>query len=227
MTNRLAGETSPYLLQHAHNPVDWYPWSPEALTKAKEENKPIFVSIGYSTCYWCHVAERTIYSNPEIAKLMNQWFVKLSAIHDAWAEHRTDKVLPVAEQVFRAMQRVQKEMTAGSEAPMTPSDWLRAAGIAFQRKFNAKNGGLGDSEGRTKCPQVPSLELLLAGYRLNDNAISPDVLTATLDAMAFGGIHDQLAGVPPLLDGTDLVDPAFREDALRQCAASAALCGIV
>src|SRR5438876_2968662 len=76
-TNRLIDSNDPYLLLHAHNPVDWYPWGPEALAKAKSENKPIFVSIGYSTCFWCHVAERTIYSNPEIAKLMNRWFVNI------------------------------------------------------------------------------------------------------------------------------------------------------
>ena len=57
-TNRLAKETSPYLLLHAHNPVDWYPWGPEAFAKAKAENKPIFLSVGYSSCYWCHVMER-------------------------------------------------------------------------------------------------------------------------------------------------------------------------
>jgi uncharacterized protein YyaL (SSP411 family) len=76
-TNRLIHSASPYLLQHAHNPVDWYPWGEEALAKAKRENKPIFISVGYSTCYWCHVAERTIYSNPAIAALMNQWFVNI------------------------------------------------------------------------------------------------------------------------------------------------------
>jgi hypothetical protein len=74
---RLIGSNEPYLLLHAHNPVDWYPWGPEALAKAKQENKPIFVSIGYCACFWCHVAERTIYSNPEIAKLMNRWFVNI------------------------------------------------------------------------------------------------------------------------------------------------------
>ena len=62
-TNRLAGETSPYLLQHAHNPVDWYPWGPEALAKAKSDNKPIFLSIGYSACHWCHVMERESFEN--------------------------------------------------------------------------------------------------------------------------------------------------------------------
>src|ERR1700724_1509902 len=76
-TNRLIHSASPYLLQHAHNPVDWYPWGEEAIAKAKKENKLIFLSIGYSTCYWCHVAERTIYSNPAIATLMNQWFVNI------------------------------------------------------------------------------------------------------------------------------------------------------
>jgi uncharacterized protein YyaL (SSP411 family) len=76
-TNRLIHSRNPYLLLHAHNPVDWYPWGPEAFAKAKREDKPIFVSIGYSTCYWCHVAERTIYSNPEIAELMNRWFVNV------------------------------------------------------------------------------------------------------------------------------------------------------
>src|SRR6516165_7046807 len=71
-TNRLIASRDPYLLLHAHNPVDWYPWGAEAFAKARREKKPIFLSIGYSTCYWCHVAERIIYSNPEIAKLMNQ-----------------------------------------------------------------------------------------------------------------------------------------------------------
>jgi uncharacterized protein len=75
--NRLIDSASPYLLQHAHNPVDWYPWGEEAIGKARSENKLIFLSIGYSTCYWCHVAERTIYSNPAIAALMNQWFVNI------------------------------------------------------------------------------------------------------------------------------------------------------
>ena len=76
-TNRLIDSANPYLLLHAHNPVDWYPWGSEALEKAKRENRPIFLSIGYSTCYWCHVAERTLFSNPRIAELMNRWFVNI------------------------------------------------------------------------------------------------------------------------------------------------------
>ena len=73
--NRLARETSPYLLQHAHNPVDWYPWSEEAFQKARRENKPILLSIGYSACHWCHVMERESFENEKIAALMNESFV--------------------------------------------------------------------------------------------------------------------------------------------------------
>ena len=76
-TNRLIHETSPYLLLHAHNPVDWYPWSDEAVELAKKENKLIFLSVGYSTCYWCHVMERKVFSNPEIAAVMNKNFINI------------------------------------------------------------------------------------------------------------------------------------------------------
>src|SRR5258707_1018266 len=76
-TNRLAHETSPYLLQHAHNPVDWYPWSEEALQKARSEDKPILLSVGYSACHWCHVMEHESFENEDIAALMNQHFVSI------------------------------------------------------------------------------------------------------------------------------------------------------
>ncbi|HEY8503904.1 MAG TPA: thioredoxin domain-containing protein, partial [Gemmataceae bacterium] len=73
--NRLAKESSPYLLQHAHNPVDWYPWGEEAFAKAKKEGKLIFLSIGYSSCHWCHVMERESFQNEAIAKVLNEHFV--------------------------------------------------------------------------------------------------------------------------------------------------------
>ncbi|MEO5718145.1 MAG: thioredoxin domain-containing protein, partial [Chthoniobacterales bacterium] len=76
-TNRLAQEKSPYLLQHAHNPVDWYPWGEEAFAKARKERKPIFLSIGYSTCHWCHVMERESFENEEVAAFMNSRFVNI------------------------------------------------------------------------------------------------------------------------------------------------------
>jgi uncharacterized protein YyaL (SSP411 family) len=75
VANRLANETSPYLLQHAHNPVDWYAWGPEALERAASEDRPILLSIGYSACHWCHVMERESFENPRIAELMNASFV--------------------------------------------------------------------------------------------------------------------------------------------------------
>jgi len=75
--NRLGTEKSPYLLQHANNPVDWYPWGEEAIARARREDKPIFLSIGYSTCYWCHVMERESFSNAEIAAAMNEAFVNV------------------------------------------------------------------------------------------------------------------------------------------------------
>lgn len=75
--NRLIYEKSPYLLQHAHNPVDWYPWKEEAFEKAANENKPIFLSIGYSTCHWCHVMEKESFEDPEVAALMNEVFVSI------------------------------------------------------------------------------------------------------------------------------------------------------
>ncbi len=76
-TNRLIHERSPYLLQHAHNPVDWYPWGAEAFGKARKENKPIFLSVGYSTCHWCHVMEHESFENPAIAKILNDHFVAI------------------------------------------------------------------------------------------------------------------------------------------------------
>ncbi|MFL6546653.1 MAG: thioredoxin domain-containing protein, partial [Candidatus Udaeobacter sp.] len=75
--NRLINETSPYLLQHAHNPVDWYPWGEEALNRAKAEDKPIILSIGYSACHWCHVMEHESFEDPQIAEIMNENFVNI------------------------------------------------------------------------------------------------------------------------------------------------------
>ncbi len=76
-TNRLIAEKSPYLIQHAHNPVNWYAWGPDAFEKARREQKPIFLSIGYSTCHWCHVMERESFENEATAALMNQYFIAI------------------------------------------------------------------------------------------------------------------------------------------------------
>src|SRR5438445_1735556 len=76
-TNRLSHESSPYLKQHAHNPVDWYAWGPEALAFARQLNRPIFLSIGYSACHWCHVMEHESFEDEEIARLLNDHFVSI------------------------------------------------------------------------------------------------------------------------------------------------------
>src|SRR5712672_3481415 len=76
-TNHLIKETSPYLLQHAHNPVDWFPWGPEAFEKARQEDKPVLLSIGYSACHWCHVMAHESFEDEQIAKLMNENFVNI------------------------------------------------------------------------------------------------------------------------------------------------------
>ncbi|MGD8845827.1 MAG: thioredoxin domain-containing protein, partial [Desulfobacteraceae bacterium] len=77
MPNRLIHEKSPYLLQHAHNPVNWYPWSEEAFEKARQENKPVFLSVGYATCHWCHVMERESFEDEEAAAALNDAFVPI------------------------------------------------------------------------------------------------------------------------------------------------------
>jgi hypothetical protein len=77
MPNRLAAETSPYLLQHAGNPVDWYAWGPEAFDEARRSNRPVLLSVGYSSCHWCHVMAHESFENDEIAALMNRHFVNV------------------------------------------------------------------------------------------------------------------------------------------------------
>ena len=77
MKNQLKNESSPYLLQHADNPVNWYPWTEEAFARAKAEDKPIFLSIGYSTCHWCHVMAHESFENQEIAEILNEHFISI------------------------------------------------------------------------------------------------------------------------------------------------------
>jgi uncharacterized protein YyaL (SSP411 family) len=96
--NRLAGESSPYLRLHQFNPVDWYPWGPEALERAKAEDRPIFLSVGYSTCYWCHVMERESFSDAGIAELMNESFVNIKIDREERPE--LDEIYMVATQVI-------------------------------------------------------------------------------------------------------------------------------
>ena len=96
--NRLEQETSPYLLQHADNPVDWYPWGEAALTAAKRENKPILLSVGYSACHWCHVMAHESFEDPTIAALMNQWFINIKV--DREERPDLDRIYQVAQQLI-------------------------------------------------------------------------------------------------------------------------------
>jgi uncharacterized protein YyaL (SSP411 family) len=116
-TNRLAKETSPYLLQHAHNPVDWYPWGDEAFARARREDKPLLLSVGYSACHWCHVMERESFENPDIAGVMNRHFVSVKVDR----EERPD-----VDQIY--MEAVQS-MTGHGGWPMTV--FLTPDGIPF------------------------------------------------------------------------------------------------
>src|SRR6195256_6158636 len=107
MGNRLAQETSPYLLEHADNPVDWFPWGEEALTRARTEHKPILLSIGYSACHWCHVMARESFEDPDTAALMNRDFVAIKVDR----EERPD-----LDQVYM---RAVQAMTGSGGWPMT------------------------------------------------------------------------------------------------------------
>jgi uncharacterized protein len=241
MSNRLASETSPYLLQHKDNPVDWYPWGPEALERARAEDRPILLSIGYSSCHWCHVMERESFEDPETAAFMNEHFVPvkvdreerpdvdaiyMEAVqgmtgHGGWPlsafldtegvpfyggtyfppepRHGMPSFLMVMEAVVEswtsqreriraAAGRIREQLGAvGRIAPSTelPSpDVLSAATNQLRMQADLVNGGFG---GAPKFPPASALDFLLA------RGVT-DVVEATLDAMAAGGIHDQIGG---------------------------------
>src|SRR4051812_47525726 len=97
-TNRLVHEASPYLLQHAHNPVDWYPWGEEALARARAEDKPILLSIGYSACHWCHVMEHESFEDEEVARVMNEHYVCIKV--DREERPDLDKIYQTAHQLL-------------------------------------------------------------------------------------------------------------------------------
>ena len=97
-TNRLIHETSPYLQQHAHNPVDWHPWGPEVLERAKREDKPILLSIGYSACHWCHVMEHESFEDEAVAQVMNALFVNIKV--DREERPDLDKIYQTAHQLL-------------------------------------------------------------------------------------------------------------------------------
>jgi uncharacterized protein YyaL (SSP411 family) len=246
--NRLAGEKSPYLLQHASNPVDWYPWGEEAFAEARDKDKPVFLSIGYSTCHWCHVMEEESFSNPDIAALMNEHFVcikvdreerpdidniYMSAVvaitgrggwpltvfltpdqepffggtyfppEDRWGMSGLKKViLSVAEawrnrrdEVNRSGRELTKALSArsargGGTASLGEST-LSLAYSHFQATFDEDQAGFGAAP---KFPMGHNLSFLL---RYAEREKGPDALPMvekTLNAMADGGMYDQIGG---------------------------------
>ena len=248
MANRLKSSTSPYLLQHAENPVDWYPWGPEALEKARAEDKPIFLSIGYSACHWCHVMERESFEDPKVAEIMNKVFVcikvdreerpDIDAIYmksvvlmtgsggwptsvwltpdlkpfyggtyfpptprkgqpsfaqillllaKSWKDKR-DGVLSSADELIAAVGRLSEI----AELPaVQPDTFLEKAATVCMVQYDDQAGGFG---GAPKFPQAMTLRfLLLRGLAAGDQELL-EIVDHSAEAMARGGIYDQLGG---------------------------------
>ena len=248
MPNQLIHETSPYLLQHAHNPVDWFPWGKEALDRAKAEDRPILISIGYAACHWCHVMERESFEDPDIARQMNEQFICikvdreerpdldaiymqavqtmtgrggwpltvfltpeakpffggtyfppqdlggmagfpriLEAIATAYAQHK-DQVFKAANDLTRG---IQVAATAQHASDPLTQDLLRQAYDAIASRFDEQHAGFGDAP---KFPQAMPLEYLLRYHHRTGDAHALEMVERTLQAMAYGGINDQLGG---------------------------------
>jgi uncharacterized protein YyaL (SSP411 family) len=187
-TNCLIKEASPYLLQHANNPVDWYPWGSEAFKKAQEENKPIFLSIGYSTCHWCHVMAHESFQNPAVAKLMNEVFVSIKV--DREERPDIDAIYMTACQM----------MTGGGGWPltivMTPDK--RPIYAATYIPKESRFGRIGMLElipriGELWATRRMELEESADKITIALQQISPDNTSAKLDENIFNLAYEQLA----------------------------------
>ena len=248
MPNRLAGETSPYLLQHAHNPVDWFPWGPDALARAKLLDRPIFLSIGYAACHWCHVMERESFEDETTAAFLNGRFVSIKVDREerpdldqvymaavqamtgggGWPmsvfltpegrpfyggtyfpdepRHGMPSFLQVLEGVDRAWREQRSEVQGagqrlvealaaqnrveGLAGDPTP-ELLEAAVAGIEASFDARNGGWGSAP---KFPQPMTIEFLLRRAVATGDARPLAIARRSLDAMADGGVRDQLGG---------------------------------
>ncbi|MCZ6915334.1 MAG: thioredoxin domain-containing protein, partial [Gemmatimonadetes bacterium] len=247
-TNRLIDETSPYLLQHAHNPVNWFPWGEEALARARDEQRLILLSIGYSACHWCHVMERESFENEALARLMNEHFVSikvdreerpdlddiymaatLAMNHGRGGWPMTVFLTPDLEPVFagtyfppedrhgqpgfpsvmrriaRAWDEDRKEMENGAarlvahlktqrqggDALSIGESELKFALLQYEADFDATFGGFGPAP---KFPPATGLSLLMRIHRRFDEPHALHMVRKTLDAMAQGGMYDQIGG---------------------------------
>ncbi|KAG5178367.1 Six-hairpin glycosidase-like protein [Tribonema minus] len=194
-TNRLAGQTSPYLLQHAHNPVDWWPWCEEAIAKAKAESKPIFLSVGYSTCHWCHVMERESFESERVAAVLNRHFIPikdtfikiLNTIASRWASDKEDIRRRGQAIIGQLGQAMTEESAAKGDLPALLRSTQAAAAVksavqaldqastaAYQHacnmccshSFDDELGGFDDGGRGIKFPQPTRLDLLMRAYLL-------------------------------------------------------------
>ncbi|HKR00959.1 MAG TPA: thioredoxin domain-containing protein [Pyrinomonadaceae bacterium] len=185
-TNRLSKETSPYLLQHAHNPVDWYPWGAEAFERARQENKPVLLSIGYSACHWCHVMEHESFENEEIARLMNENFINIKVDR----EERPD-----LDQIY--MNAVQM-MTRHGGWPMTV--FLTPEGVPFY------GGTYFPPEDRYNMPGFPRVLLGVAeAYRSRPDEVSETAVSMLTELRNIGQTRESNEILT-----TDLLDAAER-----------------
>ena len=182
MTNRLAGETSPYLLQHADNPVDWYPWGPEAQERARREGKPLLLSVGYSACHWCHVMAHESFEDPEVAAVMNALFVNVKVDR----EERPD-----LDQIYQAAQALLSRRSGGWPLTMflTPDGEPFYGGTYFPK------------HGRYGLPGfIDLLPRVAAAYREQGDAIaeqSARLLEALASIEARPGADDATAAPLP------------------------------
>ncbi len=169
-TNRLIRSGNPYLLQHARNPVDWYPWSSEAFTKAAAENKPVFLSIGYSTCHWCHVMEAESFSDPEVAALMNETFVSIKVDR----EERPD-----LDHIYMA---ACKKLTGNGGWPLTiimaPDKKPFFAGTYFPKEGNAERMGM--------LQLIPKVKELWTKRKGKAQAVAEEVLVSLQASLSPG-----------------------------------------
>jgi len=188
--NRLQYAQSPYLLQHAGNPVDWYPWSDEAFTRAKDENKPIFLSIGYSTCHWCHVMAHESFEDPKVAALMNDAFINIKVDR----EERPD-----IDNIYMAVCQM---MTKGGGWPltilMTPDRKPFFAGTYFPKESRAGRTGM--------LELIPRVKYLWQAERAKIDS-SADEITSILANMGNPAPGEEL--------GAGLLETAYRQLAER------------
>jgi len=253
--NRLAGETSPYLRQHADNPVEWYPWGEEAFARAQADDKPILLSVGYSSCHWCHVMAHESFEDDAVAAVMNDRFVNvkvdreerpdvdaiymqavqattgrggwpmtvfldpvgrpfyagtyfppddrpgmpsfgrvLDAVDEAWRTNRDD-VTQQAEQMHDAIARATRTGDGAADDDGAPGDLsaeiLHRAEARARSQFDARFGGFGRAP---KFPQAMTHDFLLRSHARRPSAATLETVTVSLDAMAAGGMYDQVGG---------------------------------